>query len=269
MRGEDHAPGVTAPVLGIEGGIVFRQVRVAGVAEDRLHEVEIADHAAGDKKPDLHAFFRSEAGHFGADDRAQQERHHRLGFFLLILGKGQAQQRGGRIQRGKQNATKHVLRHRLLVVGDRQSALRDVKHALRGAAVVDRIVQDAIGKTVAAHDVGLVVIGVRGQRQNAGEAGTIEDKGTAGQAERSVHVDFADIVVHKVLDAAVGRAEVVRQQARLFLIVREQRFAQGNKRKRLGLPEDRTPVRGQLQIDVFDQDTFFLTHMIQTFHSIS
>ncbi len=54
MRREDHAAGVAGPVGDVERGVVFGQMRIAAVAEDRFDEIEIADQAAGSEEADLH-----------------------------------------------------------------------------------------------------------------------------------------------------------------------------------------------------------------------
>ena len=43
VGGEDDAAGVTRPAVDIQGGVVFRQVRVAGIAKDRFDEIEIGN----------------------------------------------------------------------------------------------------------------------------------------------------------------------------------------------------------------------------------
>ena len=45
MRRQNHAAGVAGPVHHVERGIVFRQIRIAAVAENAFHEIQIADQA--------------------------------------------------------------------------------------------------------------------------------------------------------------------------------------------------------------------------------
>ncbi|MEY4006304.1 MAG: hypothetical protein RLZZ221_2400 [Verrucomicrobiota bacterium] len=54
VRGEDHAAGVSRPVGRIEGGVVGGEVRVAGVAEDALDEVEVGHERPRDEEARLH-----------------------------------------------------------------------------------------------------------------------------------------------------------------------------------------------------------------------
>ena len=41
VRSQNHASGMSTPMLGIEGGVIFREQRVSGIAEDALDEVEV------------------------------------------------------------------------------------------------------------------------------------------------------------------------------------------------------------------------------------
>ena len=61
MRRENHAAGVAGPVGDVESGVVFGQMRIAAIAEDRFDEIEIADEAAGREEARLH---RSWPGRF-------------------------------------------------------------------------------------------------------------------------------------------------------------------------------------------------------------
>ena len=58
MRRQDHAAGVPGPVHHVERGVVFGQIRIAAVAENALHEIQIADQAAGREEADLHRLCR-------------------------------------------------------------------------------------------------------------------------------------------------------------------------------------------------------------------
>jgi hypothetical protein len=54
----------------IEARVVLRQERIAPVAEDRLHEVQVADQISRREEPRLHALFGDEARHRRHDERA-------------------------------------------------------------------------------------------------------------------------------------------------------------------------------------------------------
>ena len=83
VRREDHAAGVAGPVPGIERGVVLRQVRITRVAEDALHEIQVADQVPRHEEPRLHPLLGDEARHLRTDDRAEVERHEAGGLFLL------------------------------------------------------------------------------------------------------------------------------------------------------------------------------------------
>ncbi len=70
---QNHATGMTGPVLGVQRGVVFRQHRVTAVAEDAFDEIEVADQVAGGEETDLHIFDRTAAGHLGHNHGAQQQ----------------------------------------------------------------------------------------------------------------------------------------------------------------------------------------------------
>ena len=73
MRRQDHAAGVPGPVVDIECGVVFGKVRIAAIAEDGFHKIEIADQAGRREEADFHRLFRLRPSG-GTDQRAQQQR---------------------------------------------------------------------------------------------------------------------------------------------------------------------------------------------------
>ena len=54
MGSDDNTAGVTGPRLRIEGGVVFREMRIAGVAEDAFDEIEVGDEGARNEEAGLH-----------------------------------------------------------------------------------------------------------------------------------------------------------------------------------------------------------------------
>ena len=58
VRRQHHAARVSRPMRYIQAGIVFRQVRIAAIAKDALHEIQIAHQAARRDEPDLHGLRR-------------------------------------------------------------------------------------------------------------------------------------------------------------------------------------------------------------------
>ena len=63
---------VQPPASSIEPGIVFRQERIARVAKNALHKVQIAHEDTRRKEADFHGLLLEHAGHFRTDDRTQQ-----------------------------------------------------------------------------------------------------------------------------------------------------------------------------------------------------
>ncbi len=176
VRGEDDAAAVAGPAVHVERGVVPGKVRVARVAEDALHEVQVGDQAAGHEEPHLHALLRRALRHGGAHQRSQQQRDHGLDGLRPVGGEGQAHQLGRRAQRLLEQPEVGRQRHPQLVRGNRQTALRHVEDALGRAAIVDGVVQHAVVEPVARHQ--LVVPGLRVDRQGqlAGEPVAVEDE---------------------------------------------------------------------------------------------
>jgi hypothetical protein len=73
---------------GIESGVIFADERVAAVAKDGFHEVEIANEVARCKKADFEGLFLSKAIDFWHDDRTKKKRDPSAGFFLLVGEEG-------------------------------------------------------------------------------------------------------------------------------------------------------------------------------------
>ena len=74
VRRKDDAARVPGPMLDIQSRVILRQERIAGVPEDALHEIEVADEIARREEPNLHALLGNEARHFRADNRTQEAR---------------------------------------------------------------------------------------------------------------------------------------------------------------------------------------------------
>ena len=161
MRREDHAAAVPGPAVGVERGVVFRQVGVAAVAEDRLDEVEIGDQRAGDEEASFHALFRDEAGHAGHDQRTQLQRDVARRRHRLIGREGQPHRFGRWIERQRQQARKRQLGHGELVIRHRQAAFDEVEDAGRRAPVARRVVQHAVAQAIAGEQRRLEVVAVR------------------------------------------------------------------------------------------------------------
>ncbi len=221
VRREDDRAGVARPGLRLQGGVVLRQVGVAAVAEDAFDEVEVGHETTGNDEPGLHALLTHIAGHGRGNQRTQLEGDEAGRRHLLVGGVGQHQVDLRRLERELQQPGEHGLRHTDLVVGDGQATLGDVEDAGRGASVVRRVVQDAVGQPVAAQQRGGVGVGVVGQRQLAGEAGLVEHERPAGQL--GAHPGVGEVVVQPVLDATVGSAQAIGKAAAQLTLPREDR----------------------------------------------
>ena len=215
MRGEDDAAGVAGPVLGIEGGVVFGEVGIAGVAEDALDEIEVGDEGARDEEPRFHRALGREAGHGGDDDGAEMKRDERLGRDGFRGGERQAEKIGGRVERVPEQVREDGGRDAFFVVGNREAALGDVEDALRGAAVALGIVEDALAHAVGSEDGAVVLVAARRERERAGEAGAVEDERGVGQA-RDLDGAVAERIEEEILDALVDGAEVAGEGAVLL-----------------------------------------------------
>ena len=206
VRGEDDAAGVPRPVLDVQPGVVLGEGGVAGVAEDRLDEVEVAHQAAGREEAGLHRPGRAVAGDLGADDRPEQQRDEGAERLGPVGRERDDQQVGRRRDRGPEQRGEDRPGDGLLVARDRQAPLGDVERPLRGAPVALRVVQHAVAHPVRADVVVAVDVRVIREREQAGEPVAREDQRLAGQAERRRQAEVGEVVVQEGLDPPVGRA---------------------------------------------------------------
>ena len=215
---QNHAASVAAPVLNIEGGVVFRQVRVARVAEDTFHEIEIAHQAGGREETRLHALagFISRGG---ANGGAQQQADEQAHLSRLMRCEGECQGVLRWLQRGRQKCREGLFWNGDFVRRDGQPACHDVKNSFGGAAVTLRVVQDTL-----CHPVGLqprrrIVVLTGGQRHGAAQPRAVQHESTARKAGG---VLSAQIAVQKFLNARVCRAQATAQQKVFLVIVGQQ-----------------------------------------------
>ena len=177
VRREDDGAGGARPGLGVEGGVVLGQVGVAGIAEDALDEVEVADQTTGDDETGLHGPFAGESRDGGHDQGAHQQRDEAGGRGGLVGGEGQPHVLLGRLEGQLDEASEDLARDLDLVVRDGQAAGGDVEDAGGGAAVIGGVVQHAVDQPVGAEELGAELVGVDRQAQRTGEAGLVEDQG--------------------------------------------------------------------------------------------
>ncbi len=208
MGGEEDAARVAGPVLGVEPGVVLRQKRVAGVAENRLDEVEVAHQARGGEETHLHALLGSDAGNLRADDRPEQqgdERPHQLGLRVRLRD---GQQVGWRCESLAEQSREDGPRDGLLVAGDRQAALADVEGPLGRAAVAARVVQHAIADPVGGHIFIAVAVAVGRERKLTGDAVPRQREGRR-QSQTGAAGQVGEVAVQEPFDPTVGRTPIV------------------------------------------------------------
>ena len=227
MGREDHAAGVAGPMLGIEAGVVVRQERIAAVAENALHEVQVAHQIPRREEARFHRFLRRDPRHFRRHDRPQQQRDEDFRRLLARAGEGQRHDVRRRGERVFEQACEHLLRHGFLVRRHRQAALRHVENPLRRPPVVGRVVANPLMHPVGTQDRRLEFILIRRQRQHPGDPVALHDQRRGRQQMHGVrenlrHDFTAEIVAQKGVDRRVHRAKVVREQPRFFLEIRDQ-----------------------------------------------
>ena len=95
---------ITQPVwpvqcVHVEGGIVFRQIGIAAVAEDRLHEIEIADQAARARRSGSPWSWPDRGPVAGQTSGRSSSETKQAGPLLLVGGEGQGERIGRRLER--------------------------------------------------------------------------------------------------------------------------------------------------------------------------
>ena len=144
VRSQDHASGVSAPMFGIKGGIIFWEQRVAGITENALDEIEVRHQRSGDEETNFHALARHHARNLRADDRANEQRNHTRSRRGPRRRERQLQKILGRMKRAGQKVGKNRLGHTLLVIGNGQPSLGDMEDAGGRAPVRLRIVKNPV-----------------------------------------------------------------------------------------------------------------------------
>ncbi len=217
MRREDDGAGVAGPRRGIEGRVVVRQEGVAGVAEDSLDEIEVGKQRRRREEPDLHGALGSEAGHLRHDDGAQQERRPRVGGFFRVGGVGNEQRILRRFHRSREDAGCDLAWDGDLVVLDREATLGNVEDALGGAAIIGRVVKDAVGQTVGGQLFGFEIVPILRQRHRAREARLVEDERALRQ--QAIPVGASEVVGEEILDAGTDRRQERAAASREFTLL--------------------------------------------------
>ena len=220
VRRKDGATRVAGPVRGVERGVVFRQIGIAAVAKDGLHEIQVADQRPGREKAYLHCLLGIAAGgwtHHGTQQQADED--PRLLLFFLIGGEGQGQRIGRRAERLRQKLRERQPGHGCFVGRHRQSVLDDMKQALRCAPVALRIVENSLGDAIRMQVRGRKTVHARRQRQCSRHPRPVEGKGVGRQSRRSLRTYSVQIGIQKLLHAGVGGAQPASQQLILLIEV--------------------------------------------------
>ena len=254
VRGEHHATGVPGPMFRVERGIVFRQVRITGVAENGLHEIQVGHEAARHKKPRLKRPLWANALNSRHHHRPQQQRDKQPRPVLLRACERDFHHRVRRGQRLAKQRGKHPLWHLLFVVRNRQPPLHDVKHPLGRAPVAPRIMQHALLDPVRVQAVRRIGIAVGRQRQGTGQAVVFQLQGVGRKAGNLTTAAFESPVQER-LDSRIGRAMVLRQQAVFLPQVCEKMLAGFQQGKLAFLADDRLAAKPQLGVDHFRHAT--------------
>jgi len=234
---------------GVEGGVVFGEGGVAGVAEDALDEIEIADEGGGGEEADFHGFFGVAAGG-GADEGTEKEGDPAGGAIGLIGGVGKGQEGIGRLERGGPERGEGAFGDGGLVGGDGESALGDVEQTLGDAAIGDGVVEHALGDAIGLHVGRREVVAGRGEGYGAAHAGAVEIEGDGGDAGGAVGADVAEIGVEECLDARVDGGEAAAEELLLLMEAAEERAGGAEEFEIGSMVAEGLAERGEFEIDV-------------------
>ncbi len=126
-----------------------------------------------------------------------------------------------------------------------------MKNALGRPAIAAGIVQDALLHAMGRKNVTHVPVGVRGEGQNPGQVGSIQDQGGRGQTRN--FSDGCEVAIKEVLDALVDRAEEIRQRPIFFPAQRQKMVHEGLESVGPGNCNPGLVDFPQLQIQISDQ----------------
>jgi hypothetical protein len=142
--------------------------------------------------------------------------------------------------------------HAFLVGGEGEAVLGDVERPLRRAAIVLRVVQDAVGDAVRLEQFAGEAVAERRQRQFPRHAGPIEHQGLVGEAQIAAG-DAGKVVLEIRLDPHVGGAAGVMQSPRLFAVVLDQLAGRVEQGRVLGAGAARQAGGGELEVYVLPE----------------
>ena len=122
MGCKDDAAGMARPMLGIERRVMFGQVGIAGIPEDRLDKVEIADHVPGSKEICISRVLLSEKpGTSGTTTGLSIRDANTFALFSCECVKGSSFRTEGRVKRLFQQQRECLLRYGFFIKGYRES----------------------------------------------------------------------------------------------------------------------------------------------------
>jgi hypothetical protein len=109
MRRQDDAARVAGPMGRVQPRVIFRQERVARVAEDRFDEIQVADQIARREEADLHGLLLDESRHRGADHGPHEQGNKTFRLLLLRGGERQRSNDAGGCNASASNRPKTML----------------------------------------------------------------------------------------------------------------------------------------------------------------
>ncbi len=237
----------------VQPGVVLRKERIAAVAENRFHEIEIANQAARREESDLHPFFRRHALNPRANQRPQQERYERLDRFGPIGGVRQGEHVARRLERAANQASVGLLRRRLLVGRNRQAPFAHVERAAGGAAIVQWIVQHAVPQAIGEDQFIAEGIAIDRQRKLSGDSVAVERQRPLRQPQRGLARHVGKVLVQESLDPPIDRAAGIVQQQEAFTKCTQHFLGVGRGGRGILQLYGREAAGDQLQIDVAPQ----------------
>ncbi len=200
---KDDPPGVPRPVSHIQSGVVDWQMRVAPVAKDAFHKIQIGRHGGRRKKTNLERFLLCEPFNCRANDRTQQKGNPSVHRPFRFRCKRQLRQPIRSLKGSPKNFPGGIHRHGFFIVGNRQAIFHHVEHPLGCALILRGIVQDALCHAVRIQDLVAICLAVLGQCDGPRKTVLIEQKSVLHQS-RTIR---AEHLIHELLDALINRRQ--------------------------------------------------------------
>ena len=258
MRSQDHAAGVACPMIDIQPGVIRRQKRVASVTEDRFDKVQIANQRTRREESDLHAFFGTDALNFGADQRSKQQGDERSCWLRTGGCKRKLKHVARSVERCFEKRGECDLRDGSLVTRNRQAAFGDVECSAGRAAIVQRIMQDAILDSVRRDERCFVFRSINRQRKFASDSVTVKNDGRVGEPQRIGQVQPLEVAVEECFDPSIDRRPDFVQPLQSLVVRTQQPFGVNRLFRRERSFRMGQAHRNQFQNDI-SNDTFAIS----------